>query len=90
MLPLSVRRSLDATKSNDEAVASAHQYAMIPELLDELLGQSNLNEDMKRHSAEYFDQHLHPIEIGQQLHHIVLTGYRNQTSLGLQSKCVAL
>jgi hypothetical protein len=73
--------SLGATTSNDEPVASTHQYAVIPELLDELLGKPNLNEDMRRQSAEYLDQHLHPIHIGRQLYNIVLTGRRSQTTI---------
>lgn len=64
--------SLDITTSDDEPIAPAYHYAVIPELLEELLGNRELNEDMKRHSAEYFDQHLDPIRIGRQLYDIML------------------
>ena len=59
--------SLDATTSNDEPVAPVHHYAVIPELLDELLSKRDLHESMRRQSAEYFDQYLDPVQIGRQL-----------------------
>jgi hypothetical protein len=63
--------SLNATTSNEQPVAPDSDYAMIPELLEELLSQWDLHEDMRQCSAEYFDRHMHPIQIGRQIHEIV-------------------
>lgn len=63
--------SLNATTSNEDPVASDSHYAMIPEMVQELLGQPNLHEDMKRESAQYFDRYLHPIRIGAQIHDLL-------------------
>lgn len=63
--------SLNATTSDEEPVAPAYNYAVIPELLEELLSQRGLHENMRRHSAEYFDNHLHPIQIGRHIHDIL-------------------
>lgn len=63
--------SLNATTSNTEPLAPASSYAVIPELLQELLSQRTLHEAMRRNSAEYFDNHLHPIQIGRRIYEIV-------------------
>jgi hypothetical protein len=44
---------------------------VIPELVEELLSRHEALEDMRRHSAEYFDCHMHPIQIGRQIHDIL-------------------
>jgi hypothetical protein len=64
--------SLDATTSNDEPLAPAQQYAAIPEMLEELLQERELTEDMRKQSADYYDHHLDPIQIGRQLCNIAL------------------
>jgi hypothetical protein len=64
--------SLNATTSNDDPVADDSAYAAIPGLLEELLSRGDLLADMRRCSAEYFDGHLHPIQIGRQLHQVLL------------------
>jgi hypothetical protein len=63
--------SLNATTSNEEPVAPDSNYAMIPEVVEELLSRHDLQESMRRHSAEYFDRHLHPIQIGLQIHDLL-------------------
>jgi hypothetical protein len=63
--------SLDATTSNADPVAADWNYAVIPERLEELLGQRHVYEDTRRFSAEYFDHHLHPLQVGHQIHEIV-------------------
>lgn len=63
--------SLNATTSNEEPVAPDSHYAMIPEIVQELLSQTDLHEDMRKHSAEYFDHYLHPIRIGAQIHNLL-------------------
>ena len=63
--------SLNATTSNDEPVAAASSYAAIPELLEHLLHQRDVQADMRRLSGQYFDTHLHPMQIGRQIHEIV-------------------
>ncbi len=63
--------SLNATTSNEEPVAPDSYYAMIPEMVEELLAQRELQEDIRRHSAEYFDHYLRPIRIGAQIHDLL-------------------
>ena len=64
--------SLNAATSNDHPVAHDSAYAAIPALLEELLSQADLVAEMRRCSAEYFDGHMHPVEIGRQLHQVLL------------------
>ncbi len=63
--------SLDATTSNTDPVAPDGSYARIPERLEEILGRGHLYEETRHYSAEYFDHHMHPLQIGRQLHDIV-------------------
>lgn len=63
--------SLNVITSQEDPVASDYNYAVIPELLEELLNRRGMYEDMRRHSAEYFDNHLHPIQIGRQIYDIL-------------------
>lgn len=63
--------SLDATTSNADPVALDRSYAVIPERLEELLSRRHLHEEMRRHSAEYFDHCMHPLQIGRQIHDLV-------------------
>jgi hypothetical protein len=60
--------SLNATTSNENPVAPNSSYAMIPELLEDLLHRRDLQADMRRLSGDYFDTHLHPMQIGRQIH----------------------
>lgn len=63
--------SLDATTSNADPVAPDWNYAVIPERLEELLNRRHAYEETRRSSADYFDRHLHPVQIGRQIHDIV-------------------
>ncbi len=71
--------SLGATTSYDEPVAPAYQYTVIPDQLEELLRDGQCHEDMRRQTAEYFDQYLHPFQIGRQLYDMVMARYSTQT-----------
>ena len=71
--------SLGATTPSDEPVAHADQYGAIPDRLEELLRDGQRHEDMRRQTAEYFDQYLHPFHIGQRLYDMVMARYSIQT-----------
>ena len=64
--------SLNTTTSNEDPVAADYTYAVVPEMLEELLSRHEALEDMRRHSAQYFDCHMHPIQIGRQIHDILV------------------
>ena len=63
--------SLDATTSNADPVAPDESYGRIPERLEELLSRRQLYEETRRHSAEYFDHCMHPLQIGRQIYELV-------------------
>jgi hypothetical protein len=71
--------SLGATTSYDEPVATVDQYGAIPDRLEELLRDGQRHADMRRQTAEYFDQYLHPFRIGEQLYDMVMARYSIQT-----------
>jgi hypothetical protein len=77
--------SLDATTSNEVPVAPDFHYAAIPEVLNELLSQRDLHEEMRRQSAQYFDDHLHPLQIGRHIHDVLQEGLS-----GLPSRTTSL
>ncbi len=65
--------SMNATTSDAEPLAHASDYAAIPELIEELLANKDVLQAMRRRSGEFFDDHLHPLQIGRRIHEILYT-----------------